>query len=215
MTLALILRTTDHWLLACANSAASWYYRFKLFPHKKDEAIALDIPYVERLPIGKATAEFMDVTAAIVDTLITHKRNTHATVTTIHDWLRHEFSLDKSGRALAEPQKSRRRWFRCRGARSISEKPQMVCCRHRSTEAGIHQHVDPRSHRVSQCPHLGTPALRSRQRFIWPHARGRGAHVAHCSATDAARSGGRASPRWRPFICQCWRTTFARKSITS
>jgi hypothetical protein len=100
---ALILRTTDHWLLACANSAASWYYRFKLFPHKKDEAIALDIPYVEQLPIGRVTAETMEATGTMVDTLIAHKRNTHATVATIHDWLRHEFGLEKPGRALAEP----------------------------------------------------------------------------------------------------------------
>ena len=100
---ALILRSTDRWLLACANSAICWYYRFKLFPHKKDEAIALDIPYVERLPIPRPTLDYGEQSVAIVNALISHKRSIGATLASVHDWLQHEFGLDKFGRVLAEP----------------------------------------------------------------------------------------------------------------
>jgi hypothetical protein len=102
---ALIVPTIDRWLLASANSAASWYYRFKLFPHKKDEAVALDIPYVEHLPVGNPTGETPDKSASIVDDLIFQKRNIHTIVTTVLDWVHHEFGLEKPGRVLAEPHK--------------------------------------------------------------------------------------------------------------
>jgi hypothetical protein len=99
---ALILPVTDRWLLACTNSPALWYLRFKLFPHKKDEAVALDIPYVERLPIGRPRAESTEQSAAIVDALISTKRIIHTTVDAILSWLYHEFGLEKLGRGLAE-----------------------------------------------------------------------------------------------------------------
>ena len=52
---AIILPTTDAWLLACLNSPAMWYFSFRYFPHKKDEALAMDIPYVENMPIPNPT----------------------------------------------------------------------------------------------------------------------------------------------------------------
>jgi len=52
---AIILPTTDSWILACLNSPAMWFFSFRFFPHKQDEALAMDIPYVERLPIAQPT----------------------------------------------------------------------------------------------------------------------------------------------------------------
>jgi hypothetical protein len=100
---ALILPVTNCWLLACANSAASWYYRFKLFPHKKDEALALDIPYVERLPVGKPLGDSGDEATEIVHRLVSLKQNAHTAVLAVCDWLRHEFSLEKPSRTLSDP----------------------------------------------------------------------------------------------------------------
>ncbi len=102
---ALILPATDRWVLACANSPALWYLRFKLFPHKKDEAIALDIPYVERLPMGQPTAERAECSATVVDQLIVLKQSLNTTFNTILNWLYHEFGIEKLGRVLTEPYK--------------------------------------------------------------------------------------------------------------
>ena len=48
---AIIVPTTDTWTLGCLNSAAMWYFSFRHFPHKKDEALSMDIACVEELPI--------------------------------------------------------------------------------------------------------------------------------------------------------------------
>jgi hypothetical protein len=50
---ALIFTNPDGWIQCCVNSPILWYLRFKSFPHKKDEAVAMDIPFVEALPIAK------------------------------------------------------------------------------------------------------------------------------------------------------------------
>lgn len=99
---ALIFPSTDRWLLACANCPTLWYLRFKLFPHKKDEAVALDIPYVERLPIGQPTAERAECSAVVVDELVALKKSIQVTLNTILNWLYHEFGIEKPGRGLSE-----------------------------------------------------------------------------------------------------------------
>jgi hypothetical protein len=76
--------------------------RFKLFPHKKDEAVALDIPYVERLPIGQPTAERAECSAVVVDELVALKKSIQVTLNTILNWLYHEFGIEKPGRGLSE-----------------------------------------------------------------------------------------------------------------
>ncbi len=48
---AVILPTKDTWILAVLNSPAVWYLASRTFPHKKDEALAMDTPYVQELPI--------------------------------------------------------------------------------------------------------------------------------------------------------------------
>jgi len=69
---ALILPCTDKWVLATANSPASWFFRFRRFPHKKDEALALDIPYVEKLPIPDPSEATDTIADELVESLIQH-----------------------------------------------------------------------------------------------------------------------------------------------
>jgi hypothetical protein len=102
---ALILPMTDRWLLACANSPASWYFRFKQFPHKKDEAVALDIPYLERLPICRSTPGRIEQSVSIVNSIIVSKQAVRAAGDSILGWLKHEFGIEKPGRALSESYK--------------------------------------------------------------------------------------------------------------
>jgi hypothetical protein len=100
---ALILPTTDSWLLACANSPAAWYFRFRRFPHKKDEALAMDIPYVEAMPIAPPGNSRAEDARQIVARLVEEKRDRAIALRGILDWLRHEFDLDKPGAALSQP----------------------------------------------------------------------------------------------------------------
>ncbi|WP_254174179.1 Eco57I restriction-modification methylase domain-containing protein [Planktothrix pseudagardhii] len=49
---ALIIPSDNYWILGCLNSPANWYLSFRCLPHKKDEALAMDIPYVQNFPIA-------------------------------------------------------------------------------------------------------------------------------------------------------------------
>jgi len=100
---ALIIPTTNRWIVAAANSPANWAYRFRRFPHKKDEALAMDIPYVEALPIPQPSAETASATDRMVEQQVDIKKLVTISTATIQDWLRHEFGLDKPGNALARP----------------------------------------------------------------------------------------------------------------
>jgi hypothetical protein len=54
-----------------------WYYIFYRLPHKKDEAIAMDIAYVDNLPIPPPTARQFDSATRLARRLIeiSSKRN--------------------------------------------------------------------------------------------------------------------------------------------
>ena len=45
------LPTENPWVLAVLNSSVAWWFMFREFPHKKDEAIAMDSVAVARVPI--------------------------------------------------------------------------------------------------------------------------------------------------------------------
>lgn len=90
---AIMLPTEDHWVLACLNSAPMWYYLFRSLPHKKDEALAMDINYVQHLPIAEPT----DIQRAKVETSVTvllqRSFERRQSVREVIDWLRTEFEI--------------------------------------------------------------------------------------------------------------------------
>lgn len=90
---ALILRNTDPWLLTCLNSPLSWYFMFKTFPHKKDEAVALDIPFLREMPIALQNKKFDPADIGNIRQL---RQTSHEGASRVIDWLRLEFELDKS-----------------------------------------------------------------------------------------------------------------------
>lgn len=100
---ALIIPTTDRWIMAAANSPAAWYFRFRKFPHKKDEALAMDIPYVEALPIPNPTDEQRSVGVKAVEGLTGYKRVIGQASNGVLDWLRYEFGLNTPSRDLGTP----------------------------------------------------------------------------------------------------------------
>ena len=101
---ALILPKADEWIVACLNSPVGWYFQFKKFPHKKDEALAFDIPYVRNFPItamaDNERSEFDGVVTIIKDKTWGVE---HADLS-MSDWLRLEF-LAATSAALNEASK--------------------------------------------------------------------------------------------------------------
>ncbi|MEI7730666.1 MAG: hypothetical protein WCO56_13915, partial [Verrucomicrobiota bacterium] len=97
---AIILPTTDQWLLACLNSPTMWFFSFRFFPHKKDEALAMDIPYVERLSIPRPTPQQRQAAETNVRRLIEITASQQQTQRMLLDWLRVEYMIEKPGNKL-------------------------------------------------------------------------------------------------------------------
>ncbi len=48
-----LVPSTDLFVLAVLNSRLGWWYMARVFPHKKDEALSMDVDYLERFPVPK------------------------------------------------------------------------------------------------------------------------------------------------------------------
>jgi len=100
--LAILLRTEDPWALACLNSSANWYFTFRYLPHKKDEALAMDIVSVEKLPIAQPTDEERgEAEEAVLRLISLTKAEQEARRDTL-GWLRVEFGVEKPGQKLED-----------------------------------------------------------------------------------------------------------------
>src|SRR5215210_4347489 len=99
---AIFLPTNDSWLLACLNSPANWYFTFRFLPHKKDEALAMDIVSVEKLPIAPSTEEVRGEAEEAVSRLISLARSGQEARRDTLDWLRVEFGVEKPGQKLED-----------------------------------------------------------------------------------------------------------------
>ena len=64
------LVTSDIWILAVANSPASWWYAWRNAVHGKDEALRFIGEFVEQLPIPKPTDQQRSETESVVRRLI-------------------------------------------------------------------------------------------------------------------------------------------------
>jgi hypothetical protein len=102
---ALILPSTDAWTAACLNSPAIWTLMFKQFPHKKDEALALDIPYVECLPVPVLPAVDHNLAGETVERLTAATSDIRTADCTLADWLTVEIGLAKLPTLLTAPSK--------------------------------------------------------------------------------------------------------------
>lgn len=97
---AIMLPTEDAWLLACLNSPANWYFSFRYFPHKKDEALSMDSAYVEKLPIAPSTDEVRAEAEEAGERLVGITRSDQEARRDLLDWLRMEFGIEKPGQKL-------------------------------------------------------------------------------------------------------------------
>jgi hypothetical protein len=100
---AIMLPTSDFWLLACLNSPILWYFCFRFLPHKKDEALAMDIDgYVETLPIAPPTDEIRTEVEPIVSRLIEITKANQEAYRDVLDWLLIEQGIEKPGQKLED-----------------------------------------------------------------------------------------------------------------
>lgn len=90
------------WLLACFNSPLMWYLSFRFFPHKKDEALAMDIPFVEKLPIAPPTEPIRREAEDLVSELIELTQANQEATRDVMGWLAFEFNIEKPGQKLAD-----------------------------------------------------------------------------------------------------------------
>jgi hypothetical protein len=99
---AIMLPTLDFWVLACLNSPPNWYFAFRHFPHKKDEALSMDIPYVETIPIAPPTDEIRAEVEPIVSRLIEITKANQEAYRDVLDWLLIEQGIEKPGQKLED-----------------------------------------------------------------------------------------------------------------
>jgi len=97
-----MLPTSDLWILACLNSPANWYFAYRYVPHKKDEALAMDIASVERLPIAPPTDGTRGAAEEAGGRLILLTRSEQEARRDTLDWLRVEFGVEKPGQKLGD-----------------------------------------------------------------------------------------------------------------
>lgn len=89
----------DKHLFMVLNSPLMWWFNWRYLPHMKDEALTPVGVRMEALPIASRQLECGELVASTVVAVQTVARNAPV----VHDWLRHEFGLEKPGSALAEP----------------------------------------------------------------------------------------------------------------
>jgi hypothetical protein len=101
---AFFLPISSSSLLAALNSPLGWWVSWRHFLHMKDEALSNDGVKIAAFPISvglqSSSTDQIEITVSEVASLI---KIINTGTASIDDWLRHEFGLDKIGRALAEP----------------------------------------------------------------------------------------------------------------
>jgi hypothetical protein len=100
---ALSLPSMNYWVMNCLNSPVLWYLRFKTFPHKKDEAVAMDVPFIEALPIPIPSDSAKAKCEERCQRLHHVKSGLQGTSSMLRDWYLSELDLVRPGRLLLEP----------------------------------------------------------------------------------------------------------------
>jgi len=96
-----IIPTANKAIVAALNAPIMWWFNWRFLTHLKDEALSPMGYMMERLPIAPL-AHDVD---GNVDSIIASVGAIREAATAMHDWLRHEFGLEKISRVLAAPEK--------------------------------------------------------------------------------------------------------------
>ncbi|MEQ1615333.1 MAG: Eco57I restriction-modification methylase domain-containing protein [Hyphomicrobiaceae bacterium] len=89
---AVILPEMPTLLAGILNQPIAWYYQFKKFPHKKDEALAMDISALNDFPVPSlkgGQAKFMTAVDEVANAAATEQQR----AVIAEDWLRHQVGI--------------------------------------------------------------------------------------------------------------------------
>ncbi len=97
---ALIIPGGDPWLHTVLQSPAQWSVQFRWFPHKKDEALAMDIAFLEKVRIPPISTDDSAAFLEHVEASITSSNLVVQSDILIADWLGLEFAEASINTAL-------------------------------------------------------------------------------------------------------------------
>ncbi|HEX5723912.1 MAG TPA: TaqI-like C-terminal specificity domain-containing protein, partial [Longimicrobiaceae bacterium] len=97
---AIIVPSADLWTLGVLNSPTLWYYASRSLPHKKDEALAMDIDKAESLPVPLPPPEARAEAETSVARLIELTRERRALEREMFEWLGAELGVAQPGTQL-------------------------------------------------------------------------------------------------------------------
>jgi hypothetical protein len=95
------LETDDAFLAACLNSPIGWYLSWRHFIHLKDEALSNDHVKIIAFPVPKVGASHQDDARHATAEVVRKRETVFRATADALDWLRHEFGLERSSRALS------------------------------------------------------------------------------------------------------------------
>jgi methylase of polypeptide subunit release factors len=90
----------DLYLLAVLNSPLMWWHNWRYLPHMKDEALSPLGRLMEALPIAEPTSSIREAAETAVRRLIEITTTRQQTQSTLLDWLRVEYGIEKPGNKL-------------------------------------------------------------------------------------------------------------------
>ena len=100
---AFFLPVDDTSLISVLNSPIGWWIAWRHFLHMKDEALSNDGVKLATFSVPVELSKQSQEIALHAVGLPSLAETIHSTTQLIHDWLRHEFGLDRPGRRLAQP----------------------------------------------------------------------------------------------------------------
>jgi hypothetical protein len=96
-----ILPTAKKAVATALNAPIMWWFNWRCLTHLKDEALSPMGYMMENLRVAPLSCDV----DADVDSIIASVGRIQDLTIAVHDWLRHEFGLERPSRALAEPHK--------------------------------------------------------------------------------------------------------------
>ena len=97
------LPTSDPWLLAVLNSAASWWYAFRTAQHGKDEALRYFTTFVRSFPIPACEPSQQGIISSTLSRLAEIASARQDAGSDLLDWLKVEFGITEPNTKLQNP----------------------------------------------------------------------------------------------------------------
>lgn len=94
--------TDDLYLLAVLNSPLMWWHNWRHLPHMKDEALAPNPTVLEAIPVAVPSEALRSIVETKVSSMIEITASQQKTKSTILDWLRVEYAIEKPTNKLRD-----------------------------------------------------------------------------------------------------------------